>query len=63
MAFVWGVLCLVYTLQLYGVDTNRGSWTFGQVISIVVLVAPLISILDISLERKCRNLLVYLVII
>ncbi|KAJ9602247.1 hypothetical protein H2200_013367 [Cladophialophora chaetospira] len=55
VAFIWGAIRLGYTLRLYGIDTSRGAWTFGQVISLVLLAAPLISILEFWNEGEHRT--------
>lgn len=45
VAFTWGMLRLAFVL--YGVEdgfgSNPGNWTFGQLVSVLLLAAPLIT--------------------
>lgn len=55
IAFFWGVIRLMSALNDTPRDQdlwtktagqNRGNWSFGQVVSLVLLVAPLMTLLD-----------------
>lgn len=55
VAFIWGTLRLVKDLtpnsKMEPLDLNKQAWTFGQVVSIFTLAAPLISIIG-TLEKS-----------
>ena len=54
MAFVWGIWCVIINLYyprrfveetvIFSVD--RSDWTFGQIVSVTLLAAPLITIIE-----------------
>lgn len=53
LAFSWGIYRLIVTIYVakesnlpIGFDDNSGDWTFGQVVALVLLVAPLITIVE-----------------
>lgn len=43
-AFVWGVENLIGTLGL--IDNGNSDWAFGQVVPVVLLAAPLLSLFE-----------------
>lgn len=55
-AFLWGILRLVKDLspdsKMEPLDLNKQAWTFGQVVSVFALAAPLISIIGTLEESK-----------
>jgi len=46
MGFTWGLYHLISTLNLSTVGVARSDWAFGQVVPIVLLAAPIISIVE-----------------
>lgn len=55
VAFVWGILRVYINLhyrEIYFMDdtvmlsVDRGGWTFGQIVSVALLAAPLITIIE-----------------
>ena len=52
MGFTWGLYHLISTLMLSTVGVTRSDWTFGQVVPIVLLAAPLISIVEFFFEGE-----------
>jgi hypothetical protein len=47
-SFAWGIL----NLWLYEIQTETQQWTFGQVVAIVILGAPLVSLVESYLTGK-----------
>lgn len=43
-SFAWGIIRLMQTLQIE--DRGSSDWSFGQVIPLVLLVAPLLTIFE-----------------
>ena len=43
-SFIWGVLQLAFTLLLS--DGGNNDWTFGQIVPVLLIAAPLISIFE-----------------
>jgi hypothetical protein len=52
MGFTWGMIHLVYTLKLSTVGVGSSDWAFGQVVPIVLLAAPAITIVEFLYEGE-----------
>jgi hypothetical protein len=49
VAFAWGILNLVTVIvanQVPDTTSTASSWTFGQVVAVIVLIAPLLAIVE-----------------
>lgn len=52
MGFIWGTIHLVYTLSLSQVGVESSDWTFGQIIQVVLLAAPALTIVEFLYEGE-----------
>ena len=61
MAFFWGVYRLILLLPLAGQakdpgDDDNSDWSYGQVVSVVLLAAPLVTMIGYFDSGRARHL-------